>query len=122
MYKHFAILGEESTRAAAASECAAEQDKFWEFHDIVFADQTTTASTLDNTRLTELAVSVGIDEKPFFECLASNRYITQVQQESLSVQSLGIRGTPGFVVNGVYIAGAQPYEVFQKLINDQLQN
>lgn len=122
VYKHFAVLGEESTRAAAASECATEQDKFWEFHDAVYADQTTTASTLSDAHLTEIAVSLGLDEKPFAECLASNRYISQIQQESLSVQSLGVRGTPGFVINGVYVAGAQPYDVFQKLVNEQLKN
>jgi len=122
VYKHFAVLGEESTRAAAASECATEQNKFWDFHDAVYADQTTTASVLNDSHLTELAVSVGMDEQLFAECVASNRYISQIRQESLSVQSLGVRGTPGFVINGVYVAGAQPYSVFQQLVNEQLKN
>lgn len=109
-------------RAAAASECAAEQDKFWEFHDGVFADQVANRSVLTNNRLTAMAVSLGMDEQSFAECVGSNRYTTQIQQESYSVQSLGVRGTPGFVINGVYVAGAQPFDVFRQLINEQLVN
>ena len=120
VYKHFAILGPESNRAAEASECAAEQGQFWPFHDLVFKDQATTGSTLDRNQLSSLAAEIGLDTAAFEECLSSGKYSFQIVQESQSVQALGVRGTPGFLVNGLYIAGAQPFEVFQQVIDEQL--
>lgn len=122
VYKHFAILGPESNRAAEASECAADQDKFWEYHDRLFADQTTTRSTLNDERLLELAGEVGLDPDALGECLNSGRYTGKVRQESLSIQSMGIRGTPAFLINGTFLSGAQPFEVFQQVIEEQLGN
>lgn len=121
VYKHFAILGQESSLSAAASECAAEQGQFWPFHDFVFADQTTRRSSLNAGNLVTMAGQLNLDVSSFSECLDSGRYNNQIRQESFTVQSLGIRGTPAFLVNGVLVSGAQPYEVFQQIIEDQLQ-
>lgn len=121
VYKHYAILGQESSRSAEASECIAEQGKFWEYHDAIFADQATTRSTLDDPGLAELAGQVGVDTTAFEECLASGRYTAQISQQSLSVQALGFRGTPSFLINGVALTGAQPFEVFQQVIEEQLK-
>jgi protein-disulfide isomerase len=120
VYKHFAVLGEESTRAAIASECAAEQENFWPYHDLIFTDQLAERSTLDADQLTRLAGEIGLDTGKFSECLASDRYPDQIAQESRTVQSLGVRGTPAFLVNGVYISGAQPFAVFQEVIEKEL--
>ncbi len=122
VYKHFAILGPESTRSAEASECAAEQGKFWEYHDLIFTDQISNRSTLSADQLTNLAAEIGLDTTVFRQCLDSGRYTSQITQESLSVQSMGVRGTPAFLLNGVFISGAQPYEVFQQIIEEQLGN
>jgi hypothetical protein len=119
-YKHFAILGPESNRSAEASECAAEQEQFWAYHDRTFADQMSERSSLNADRLTELAGEIGLDTAAFRECLDSGKYTSQITQESLSVQSLGVRGTPAFLINGVFISGAQPFEVFQQVIDEQL--
>ncbi|MCG3209679.1 MAG: hypothetical protein FOGNACKC_03306 [Anaerolineae bacterium] len=119
-YKHFAILGPESNRAAEASECAAEQNQFWAYHDRVFADQVSERSTLSADRLTELAGEIGLDTAAFRQCLDSGKYTSQISQESLSVQSLGVRGTPAFLINGVFVSGAQPFEAFQQVIEEQL--
>lgn len=120
-YKHFAILGPESTRSAEASECAADQGQFWAYHDAVFADQVSARSSLTANRLTELAGELGLETAAFRDCLDSGRHTSRITQESLSVQSLGVRGTPAFLVNGVFISGAQPFEVFQQVIEEQLQ-
>jgi predicted DsbA family dithiol-disulfide isomerase len=61
-----------------------------------------------------------LDVEAFTECLDSGRYVNQIRQESLSVQSMGIRGTPAFLVNGVFVSGAQPFDVFQEIIEEQL--
>lgn len=120
VYKHFAILGPESNRAAEASECAAEQGEFWAFHDLVFADQVANRTSLTDEALVDIAVEIGLDQTAFGDCLQSGRHRTQITQESLSVQSLGVRGTPAFLINGVFISGAQPFEVFQQVIDEQL--
>ncbi len=120
VYKHFAILGPESNRGAEASECAAEQEAFWPFHDLVFKDQVENYSTLDQETLVAFAEQLELDAEAFRECLASNRYSLQIQQESQTVSALGLRGTPGFLVNGMFINGAQPFEVFQQVIDEQL--
>ena len=120
VYKHFAILGPESSRAAEASECAAEQGEFWVYHDIVFEDQQSAHSSLNQKRLVELAEEIGLDNTAFSECLTSNKYSLQISRESQAVQALGVRGTPGFLVNGLFISGAQPFDVFQQIIEEQL--
>lgn len=120
VYKHFAILGPESSRSAEASECAAEQGEFWEYHDLVFEDQNTSRSTLDQERLASIANDVGLDTIAFSECLSSGKYSLQIGRESQAVQALGVRGTPGFLVNGLFVSGAQPFEVFEQIIEEQL--
>ena len=121
VYKHFAILGPESSRAAEASECAAEQGEFWAYHDLIFEDQLTSHSTLSEDRLVSMAGEIGLDTTAMTECLTSARYSAQISQESLTVQSMGVRGTPGFLINGAFVSGAQPYEVFQQIIEEHLQ-
>ena len=120
VYKHFAILGVESSRGAEASECAAEQDQFWAYHDLIFRDQGASHTSLDQETLTGFATQLGLDTEAFQSCLTSGRYSLQIAQESQAVQSLGVRGTPGFLVNGLFISGAQPFDVFQQIIEEQL--
>jgi protein-disulfide isomerase len=121
VYKHFAILGPESNRIAEATECVAEQGQFWEYHDQIFADQTTVRSTFNDSKLTDLASELGLDTTAFNECLASGRYTNQIQRESQAASAMGLRGTPGFLINGIFVSGAQPFEVFQQVIEEQLQ-
>jgi protein-disulfide isomerase len=120
VYKHFAILGPDSNRAAEASECATEQGNFWDFHDTVFTNQATGQADLSDDSLIAQATTLGLDVEAFTECLDSGRYVNQIRQESLSVQSMGIRGTPAFLVNGVFVSGAQPFGVFQESMDGQL--
>ena len=122
VYKHFAILGTESNRSAEASECAADQDKFWDYHDALFADQMTNRSAFNDDWLIDVAEDLGMDATVFGQCLISGRYATQVKQQALSTQSMGLRGTPAFLVNGTVVSGAQPFSVFQQLIEEQLGN
>jgi protein-disulfide isomerase len=120
VYKHFAILGPESNRAAEASECAAEQKAFWPFHDLVFQDQHDNRSSLTQEKLTSMAEEIGLETAAFEECLTSGRYSPQISREAQTAQALGLRGTPGFLINGLFINGAQPFEVFQQVIEEQL--
>ena len=119
-FKHVATLGPESQRAAEASECAAEQDQFWAFHDRVYADQAARGSFLTDKTLIDIAEKLGLDTTAFEACLNSGRHSDHVKQQSQEAHSIGVRATPGFIINGSLVIGAQPFEVFADLIEQEL--
>jgi len=102
--------------AAQAARCAGEQGKFWEYHDLLFADQ----NKLDQSGLLDKARSLRLDEKQFDACTSSEKYKTQIQQDSQDGTRVGVNGTPGFFINGVFLNGAQPESAFESMIQDQL--
>jgi protein-disulfide isomerase len=119
-YWNYAILGDESKWAAEASECASDQGKFWEYHDILFKNQSGEnqgAFVKDN--LKKFANELGLDTQAFAECLDSGKYTKLVEEFSYIASQLGVRSTPSFLVNGQPVVGAQSFEDFKKLI-DQL--
>jgi len=120
VYKQYAILGQESVRASEATECAAEQDAFWPMHDVLFEDLGTKRSTYNDETLSSFAAELNLDVDTFDTCLSSGRYSSLIAEDRTSIQALGVRGTPAFLINGIYISGAQPYEVFQEVIEEQL--
>jgi protein-disulfide isomerase len=103
--------------AAEAGRCAGEQGKFWEFHDAMFADQ----AGLDRNGLMAKAKKLNLDEKQFEACLTSEKYKTQITQDSQEASRFGLNGTPAFFINGVFLNGAQPEAVFEKAIKDELE-
>jgi protein-disulfide isomerase len=117
-YRHFAILGKHSEQAAQASECAAEQGKFWEYHDILFLSQGGLAFT--ETKLRQYARDLGLNAGPFGTCLGTGKYKEKVERETATAADLGGRGTPLFFINQRFLVGAQPFDVFQKVIDGEL--
>lgn len=118
-YRHFAILGKFSEQATVATECAGEQGKFWEYHDKLFANQGGLAFT--RSKLEQYGRESGLKPADFKQCLASGKYQKKVEGETAVGASLGARGTPTFFVNGRLLVGAQPLEVFQTVINEELK-
>jgi protein-disulfide isomerase len=102
--------------AAEAARCAGEQGKFWEYHDLLFANQ----NKLDRPGLLEKAHTLNLDEKQFDSCLSSEKYKPQIQQDSQEGMRNGVSGTPGFFINGIFMSGAQPEIAFEKSIQEQL--
>lgn len=120
-YLHFAFLGQESQWAGEASECAAEQDAFWEYHDKLFDSQSgENRGAFNKENLKTFAEELGLDANVFNDCLESGKYTTVVQNERQLAQSLGVRSTPTFLVNGKPLIGAQPFEVFKQAIETEL--
>src|SRR5215510_12615511 len=117
-YRHFAILGKHSEQAALASECAAEQGKFWEYHDQLFKNQGGLAFT--ETKLKQYARDIGLNVGVLGACLETGKYRQKVERETEAAANLGGRGTPLFIVNQRPLVGAQPYGVFQKMIDEEL--
>jgi len=116
-YIHFAFLGPESKWSAEASECAADQDAFWEYHDFLYVNQggeNRGAFSKDN--LKRFAADLGLDTDQFDECLDAGKYTSLVEQEYQMSQQIGVSSTPTFILNGRPVIGAQPFEVFQQQI------
>jgi protein-disulfide isomerase len=118
IYRHFAILGNFSEQAAMAAECAGEQGKFWQYHDRLFVGQGGMGFT--QSKLDQYGREIGLNAANFSKCLATEKYRQKVEGETAVAASLGARGTPTFFVNGRLMVGAQPFEVFQSVINDEL--
>jgi|GEM_PF-900174 len=116
-YVHYPILGADSMTAAEAAECAAQQDHFWEFHNTLFANQ---GIGFTPPHLSVLAGEVGMDTTAFETCLANFSDRATIEDDIRLAQVMGVRGTPAFLVNGIALAGAYPYEDFERIIEQSL--
>ena len=117
-----AILGEESGWAAQASECASEQNKFWEYHDKLFNSQNgENQGAFSKDNLKKFAADLNLDTTSFNQCMDSSKYEMAVQEQTQSGQQLGVSSTPTFVINGVPVVGAQDFNAFQQIIEAQLK-
>lgn len=122
-YFNMAFLGPESQWAAEASECAADQGRFWEYHDLLYARQKgENQGAFRKENLKGFAEELGLDVEAFAACFDSGKYTSQVQADTSFARSLGISGTPAFLVNGRPVMGAQPFETFRTLIEAELAN
>lgn len=122
VYKHYAFLGQESLWAALASECAGEQNKFWEYHDLLFSRQKgENQGTFNQDALKSWAAELKLDTKAFNQCFDSGKDVDIIRANTQEGQQLGIRGTPGFFINDVPIGGAESLEVFKKVIDEKLK-
>lgn len=101
--------------AAEASRCAEEQGKFWEYHDQLF-----TASDLSHDALVGYARTLKLDDKQFDSCLTGEKYKNEIDQDLHEGMQAGITGTPGFFINGIAMSGAQPEEIFTRVIDEEL--
>jgi protein-disulfide isomerase len=102
--------------AAEASRCAEEQGKFWEYHDLLFGNQ----SKQSREDLLENARKIALDEKRFASCMDSGKYKPQIDKDVQDAIRIGVSGTPGFFINGIFLAGAQPASAFEKIIDEAL--
>lgn len=120
IYRHFAVLGKPSELAAQAAECAGEQGKFWEYHDKLFASAGSPLAFTDR-KLKGYTTELGLKSQAFNQCLDSEKHLKKVEGETAVAALLGARGTPAFFLNGQLIVGAQPFEVFESLIEKELK-
>jgi len=115
-------IHENAQKAAEAGECANEQGAFWQFHDIMFQNQS--ALTVDN--LKSYAARLNLDTAKFNECLDSGRMASAVQadmavaEKAATDAGLTRFGTPAFFINGNSLSGAQPYANFKAVIDAAL--
>jgi protein-disulfide isomerase len=121
VYRHYPFIGDESIWAAEAAECAEEQDRFWDYHDKLFAEQggeNTGAFSRDN--LKQFAAELGLDTAQFKTCLDDEKYRADVLDERDEARRRRIPGTPALLVNGQLIDQGGDYQVLKAAIDAAL--
>lgn len=122
VYRHYPFLGDESFRAAQASECAAEQGEFWEYHEKLFAEwQGENVGAFSDPNLVRFASDIGLDAAALDDCLASNKYADLVTEQRDGGADAGVSSTPTVFVDGEVIKGLQDYGTYQAAVQDALQ-
>ncbi len=119
VYRHLLQLGERTVRASEASECAADQGKFWEMRDVLYRQQDAiyAAENVDDL-MVDLAGGLGLDTQVFTECLQSNKHLGAIEADYQASQEAGVRSRPVFDIDGTRLIGALPFEQFQQVIGE----
>ncbi len=119
IYRDFPLsFHTQAQKSAEAAECAGEQGKYFDMHDKLFENGVTGGVA----SFKAYAKEIGLDTVKFNTCLDSGSMASEVQKDFLDGQKAGIQGTPGFVVNGVAVSGAQPFSVFEQIIEAELSS
>jgi protein-disulfide isomerase len=120
-FRQFAFIGDESRWAAEATECAGEQDRFWDYYDKIFEEQAgENVGAFSKENLKRFAADLGLESGQFDQCLDTGKYAEKVQQETAQGQQAGVRGTPTLFVNGQLIEGGAEYEILKAAIDAEL--
>ena len=117
-YRDFPLdqLHPSARKAAEAARCANDQRKFWEFHDKLYAGGTDASPET----LTRFAREINMDLVAFQQCLSIGKHRSEIDRDIQEATNFGVTGTPGFFINGRLVSGAQAYESFARVINEEL--
>ncbi len=104
--------------AEAAREAYAQggNDKFWQLHDLLFENQ----QNLDRATLDRLAQQAGLDMNRYRQAMDGHTHQAAIRADSEAGNRVGANGTPAFYINGRELMGAQPFEEFQRVINEEI--
>jgi protein-disulfide isomerase len=117
IYRNFPVIGTESEWAAQAAECAADQNKFWEYAHYLFTHQgAENSGTFSYDDLKRFAAQIGLNSAAFNTCLDSGKYAAEVNQQNTEGQQRGVTVTPTFFINGKRYEGVLPYDQMAALI------
>lgn len=113
VFRHFPItdVHEHAYRSALASECAREQNKFWQFSDMMFSNQ----QDLSDSALNVYAKQVGVNDQEFAKCMRQEKYRDVVTVGSEDGAARGVRGTPTFFINGHKLEGVVPMDAWKTI-------
>jgi len=116
-FKHLPLrIHPDAPAAHAAAEAAGRQGKFWEMYDKIFANQ----RDLKPETFVVYATELGLDVPKFQKDVADPTLKAKIDADMKEAEKLGVAGTPAFFINGKYLSGAQPFETFQKMVEEQL--
>ena len=117
VFKDFPLANHaEAQKASEAAHCAGEQGKYWEMHDAMFANQ----RALQVPALKQAARALGIDGAKFDQCLDSGKHTANVRADYELGGKMGVNSTPTIYINGRPLVGAQPFEQFKLIIDEEL--
>jgi protein-disulfide isomerase len=117
VYRHYPLPNHPNARPAAeASACAEVQGKFWEYHDRLFAN----AAGLTDPDLKAHAAALGLDTAKFNTCFDNRQQKAGIDKDMADGEAIGVTGTPAFFINGRSVEGAQPFEAFKRVIDEEL--
>ncbi len=118
VYRDFPLysIHPESEPAAIAAYCAGEQNKYWEFHDLLFSDQL----PFGQDSYIKYAAQISLNADQFKQCITAQKFKDNVSNNYNYASNLGISSTPTFFINGIPMVGAQPFESFKQLIDKEL--
>ena len=117
MFKDFPLPNHVNAfKASEAAQCAGEQGKYWEMHDRMFADQ----RALEVAALKASAAVLGLNATAFNQCLDSGKFADEIREDMAAGEKMGVNSTPTIYINGRALIGAQPFEAFKTIIDEEL--
>ena len=128
IFKDYNIIGPDSVKASQGAHCANDQGLFWEYHDILYSNWTgENNGWASGTNLANFAQEVGLDTNEWSECMIQQKHSQTILNSNDDAKALELTGTPAFFVinsNGEIskLFGAQPFEVFKKTFDSELEN
>ena len=119
VYRQFPLtnIHPHAQKAAEASLCANEQQRFWEFHDSMFGEQ----SRLDVASLKQRAQTLGLNTSAFNTCLDSGKQADAIKKDQEDARKMGVSSTPTLSINGRLLGGNRPYADIREIIEDELK-
>ena len=122
IFRNYAFLAPESIQAAEAAECALDQgaDKFWLYHDLLFANRGTGLGAYSKPQLKAYARQIGLDTGAFNDCLDSGAKAGEVQADKVEGESQGVQATPTWFLNGQMIRGEKAEEELRQIFDNLL--
>ena len=127
IFKDYTIIGQDSITAAHAAHCADDQGLFWKYHDTLYNHWTgENNGWASSENLLQFAKDIGLDIDEFSKCMIDSKYAQIITKSNQDAKDLGITGTPAFFIIGpdnkvTKIGGAQPYDVFERIFNSELE-
>ena len=106
----------QAPKAAEAARCAGDQQKYWEMHDAMFANQ----RALEVPSLKQTARAIGLNGAAFDQCLDSGKWQATIRAGSALGDEMGVNSTPTLYVNGRVVLGAVPFDNFKTIIDEEL--
>jgi protein-disulfide isomerase len=118
VYKDFPLssIHPDAQAAAEAANCAGEQNIYWQYHDALFKAK----YGLGLQAYQQYASDLGADMTKFNSCVSERRYKNEIEGDLTLGRNVAVNSTPTFFINGLLVVGAQPYEVFQQIIDTEL--
>jgi protein-disulfide isomerase len=122
IFRNYAFLAPESLQAAQAVECALDQgaDKFWLYHDLLFANRGTGMGVYSKPRLKAYARDVRLDTQAFSECLDSDAKLAEIQADKAEGESQGVEATPTWFIDGQIVRGGRPESELRQILDGLL--